>query len=103
MSQFLLQGFDIDPTTSAGAREEGFAVAILYVGALGGAILSGYSSSRVGRRRSLMMAAASFLAGIFFYAIAPSMIWVVIGRILMGLGLESQQWLPPLPVRSFPT
>jgi sugar porter (SP) family MFS transporter len=96
ISTFLLEGFDIDPTSATGAREEGFAVAILYVGALMGALLSGYSTSRIGRRRSLMMAAASFLLGIFFYAIAPLMIWVVIGRILMGLGIGIAAMAAPL-------
>ncbi|UBF27993.1 sugar porter family MFS transporter [Kovacikia minuta CCNUW1] len=96
VSKFLLESFDIDATSAAGATEEGFAVSILYLGALLGALLSGYSTSRVGRRRSLMMSASSFLLGIFFYAIAPTMIWIVIGRILMGFGIGIAAMAAPL-------
>jgi len=35
VSKFLLKDFGIDPTSAAGARQEGIAVSILYVGRRG--------------------------------------------------------------------
>jgi len=55
VSKFLLKDFGIDPTSATGARQEGLAVSILYLGSLVGAILSGYSANRIGRKRSLIL------------------------------------------------
>lgn len=96
VSRFLLENFKIDPSSATGAREEGFAVAILYLGSLIGAILSGYSTNRLGRKKSLMVAGISFLVGISIYALAPSLTWVVIGRIIMGLAIGIAAMASPL-------
>lgn len=89
--EFLFKTFDV-----GGASLRGFVVSSVPLGALLGAMVSGYFAKELGRRRSIMMAAILFLIGTLAAAFAPNLHSVVLGRLLMGLAIGISAMVVPM-------
>lgn len=66
---------------------QGWVVSICLVGALLGCILSGPIADTLGRRRSAQLSAIPIIIGASLSALAPSLGFMVVGRLLVGVGL----------------
>lgn len=78
---FIKQTF---PITSS---EEGWLVAMVPLGALISSIVSGKISDLIGRKKTLFLTAIFFIVGSLFCAIAQSVVWVVMGRLILGIAI----------------
>jgi len=72
-----------------------FATASLLVslgtGGMGfGALISGYLADVFGRRRLFIITLSIMSIGSFFVAVAPSLIWMMIFRVVMGFGIGAE-------------
>jgi len=67
--------------------QQGLVVSVVLVGAAVGALSGGHLADIFGRRLMLLVTAAIFVAGALVCAAAPSLIVVVIGRLIVGLGI----------------
>eukprot|EP01105_Mastigella_eilhardi_P014614 TRINITY_DN3326_c1_g1_i1.p1 TRINITY_DN3326_c1_g1~~TRINITY_DN3326_c1_g1_i1.p1 ORF type:complete len:496 (-),score=110.32 TRINITY_DN3326_c1_g1_i1:68-1390(-) len=70
-----------------GTLEQELVVSIVLVGALLGAIVSGYVADIIGRNKILLASDVVFLAGIVVEASAPVFWALIIGRFVVGLGV----------------
>jgi sugar porter (SP) family MFS transporter len=75
---------------------EGIIVSFLLVGAMVGALSGGPLSDRVGRRPTTLLAAIIFGLGALAVALAPSVVVIIIGRFLLGLGVGLASMIVPL-------
>ena len=75
---------------------EGIIVSFLLVGAMVGALSGGPLSDRVGRRPTTLLAAIIFGLGAMAVALAPSVVVIIIGRFLLGLGVGLASMIVPL-------
>ncbi|MCH2161493.1 MAG: sugar porter family MFS transporter [Phycisphaerales bacterium] len=66
------------------------------VGAAAGALSGGKIADVIGRRRANMVAGVIFGIGAIFLAFAPGPIWLVVGRIVIGLGVGLASVVGPL-------
>lgn len=90
-------GFDIGVNTNAGVRiQQDFGLTDvqveIFVGSINfwsmfGALLAHYITDRYGRRRSFIVAAIGFIAGVIVMAIAWNYTILMIGRVFVGLGV----------------
>ncbi|PYI51921.1 sugar porter family MFS transporter [Paenibacillus flagellatus] len=87
---FLKTRFDMDSGLL------GWTVSSLIVGAAIGAALSGSSSDRFGRKRTLLAAAALFTVGSIGSAVPDSVAGLVAARMIGGLGVGMASTLTPL-------
>lgn len=71
-------------------------VSSVVLGALFGALLSGYWANRFGRRRMLIMAAISFLLGTLICSLGYSPSMIVMGRLIVGLAIGISSYTTPL-------
>ena len=78
------------------ALEQGAVVSSLVLGALAGAVTTGYWSDRFGRRRLLLLAAAVYAGGAIGAALAPSVRMLIGFRLLLGLAVGVSSVLVPL-------
>ena len=69
---------------------------IALAGAAGGAAVAGLLADRFGRRPILIATALVFVAGAIFSAIADSLLLLLIGRLLVGIGIGGASMLTPL-------
>jgi len=93
----LLNGFNFAITAAAivllardwglGPFEQGAVVSTLVLGLTVGSFIAGGLSDKFGRRYLLMSTAALFVAGAFFSALAPSLIWLLMARAVVGLAI----------------
>jgi MFS transporter, SP family, galactose:H+ symporter len=67
--------------------QQGLVVSVVLVGAAVGALSGGHLADIFGRRLMLLVTAAIFVAGALVCAAAPSLIVLVIGRLIVGLGI----------------
>ncbi len=89
--EFLFKTFEV-----GGASIRGFVVSAVPLGALMGAIVSGFFAKELGRRKSIIMTAILFSIGTLSAAFAPSLLSVVIGRLLMGLAIGISAMVVPM-------
>ena len=75
---------------------EGIIVSTLLVGAVLGAISGGPLSDRFGRRPAALLAAVIFGLGALAVAFAPSVAFIVFGRLLLGIGVGLASMIVPL-------
>jgi major inositol transporter-like SP family MFS transporter len=75
---------------------EGFVVSSLLFGAAFGALLGGRIADGMGRKRSLMVCAVLFLFGALGTALAPSLVPMVLARIVLGLAVGAASATVPL-------
>ncbi|MEJ2011646.1 MAG: MFS transporter [Anaerolineales bacterium] len=72
---------------SLGSGIEELVVSAVLIGAIVGAAGGGALADRFGRRRMLLLAAATFAAGAIGTALVPSVSWLIAGRILVGIAI----------------
>jgi major inositol transporter-like SP family MFS transporter len=75
---------------------EGFVVSSLLFAAAFGALIGGRIADALGRKRSLMVCAVLFLVGALGSATAPSLVPMVLARIVLGLAVGSASATVPL-------
>ena len=102
----LLFGYDIGAVSSSilFIREQfalsplwqGILVSAVSLGAIGGAIAGGILSDRLGRRYTLSLFSIIFAIGGLYSAMAPMLFWLVVGRVLVGIGLGAISFVTPL-------
>ncbi|TLU73784.1 sugar porter family MFS transporter [Lichenicoccus roseus] len=71
-------------------------VSSMMFGAAVGAILAGYLSSSFGRKRSLILSATLFVVSSLLCALAPSVGWLLAGRVLLGVAIGVATFTAPL-------
>jgi major inositol transporter-like SP family MFS transporter len=69
---------------------------LLFPGAAGGALVGGRLADKLGRRGSLLVCALVFLVGALACAIAPTVTFMVIARIILGFGVGAAAVTCPL-------
>jgi sugar porter (SP) family MFS transporter len=82
--------FDISPL------EEGLMTATVPLGALAGAAVGGWLAAPWGRRSLLMGAAVLFVGGALVCALAPSILVLSLGRLLLGFAIGVAALIAPL-------
>lgn len=102
----LLFGFDmavisgiipfIKQQFSLSAMQEGWLVSSALVGCIFGVVFSGEWSDRYGRRKLLYLAAVFFLICALGSSVAASFTWIVISRLIGGLGVGIASIVVPL-------
>src|ERR1700723_3637468 len=65
--------------------QEEIVVSSVLLGALLGAVFGGRLADRFGRRNMLLQVAALFGIGAIGTALAPTMLWLSIGRVIVGV------------------
>ncbi|XP_030541786.2 probable polyol transporter 6 [Rhodamnia argentea] len=73
-----------------------FLVGILNVCSLIGSLASGKTSDLIGRRYTVVVAAATFLIGALLMGLAPSYPYLVAGRVVAGIGVGYSLMIAPL-------
>lgn len=94
--EFLFQTFAIGHKGSFQNALRGFVVSAVPLGALLGAMVSGFFAKNLGRRQSIMMTAIIFSIGTLAAAFAPNLLSVVVGRLLMGLAIGISAMVVPM-------
>jgi MFS transporter, SP family, galactose:H+ symporter len=102
----LLFGYDIGAISSSilFIREqfepsplwESLLVSSVSLGAIGGAVAGGILSDRLGRRYTLSLFSIIFAIGGLCSAMAPMLFWLLVGRVLAGIGLGAISFVTPL-------
>jgi major inositol transporter-like SP family MFS transporter len=75
---------------------EGFVVSSLLFAAAFGALMGGRVADALGRKRSLMVCAVLFLVGALGSATAPSLVPMILARIVLGLAVGSASATVPM-------
>ena len=91
----LTKAFDLVPGSWSPTNGLGFTVASLLIGCFIGAFFAGRLADLMGRRNTMMLAAALFLAGALVQGSAPSQIIFVIARICGGMAVGAASVLSP--------
>ncbi|WP_432798201.1 sugar porter family MFS transporter [Poriferisphaera sp. WC338] len=87
---FLQTQFDLSASVA------GFVTSSLLIGGLIGAAGAGVIADWIGRKYSNLLAMLFTLIGTFVTVIAPSVEWLIIGRLIMGVGIGSLTVVVPL-------
>jgi SP family sugar:H+ symporter-like MFS transporter len=91
----LTQAFHLVPGSWSPSDGLGFTVASLLIGCFIGAFFAGRLADMIGRRNTMMLAAALFLVGALVQGAAPSQIIFVIARICGGMAVGAASVLSP--------
>jgi SP family sugar:H+ symporter-like MFS transporter len=91
----LKQAFDLVPGSWSPTNGLGFTVASLLIGCFIGAFFAGRLADLMGRRNTMMLAAALFLVGALVQGAAPSQLIFVIARICGGMAVGAASVLSP--------
>lgn len=87
---FLQQDFTLSPTL------EEIVVSSVVLGALLGAAVGGTLTDRFGRRIVLIVTAVLFALGAVGTALAPTVFWLIIGRVIVGMAIGVASFTTPL-------
>lgn len=87
---FVKTQFQLTPMT------EGLVVSAVLFGAFFSAALSGRFSDIFGRRKLLIITAILFVIGTIVASLAPDAIWLIIGRVIVGLAIGISSFTAPL-------
>ncbi len=71
-------------------------VSAVLLGAVLGAIGSGRLADRYGRRNMMMVAAIAFIIGTLISALTVSVLWLIIGRLIVGIAIGIASYAAPL-------
>jgi MFS transporter, SP family, galactose:H+ symporter len=66
------------------------------LGAMGGALAAGALTERLGRRFTILLSAAIFVAGALLESLAPGTFVLVVGRLVLGVGVGIASVAAPL-------
>jgi MFS transporter, SP family, galactose:H+ symporter len=77
-------------------EQEEVVVAAVLLGAVLGALVGGRLADRLGRRNVLLQVAALFILGAIGTALAPSAIWLAVGRVVVGIAIGVASFTAPL-------
>ncbi|MEM6162320.1 sugar porter family MFS transporter [Erwinia sp. P6884] len=78
------------------AHQQEWIVSSMMFGAAVGAVGSGWMSSRLGRKKSLMIGAILFVIGSLWSAMAPNPEMLIVARVLLGLAVGVASYTAPL-------
>ncbi|KAG2713139.1 hypothetical protein I3843_04G152600 [Carya illinoinensis] len=105
-STSILLGYDIGVMSGAAlyikenlkitSIQEEVLVGTLNVFSLVGSLLSGRTSDYIGRRYTIVLAAATFLIGALLMGLAPSFPFLMAGRIIAGIGVGYSLMIAPV-------
>jgi len=87
---FIKRQFHLDPTM------QGWTVGIVLLGALIASILTGMIADRLGRKKTILLAAVLFVVGCFIASIAVDNAVFVWGRFVTGLGVGITSVVVPM-------
>ncbi|XP_047170970.1 probable polyol transporter 6 [Vigna umbellata] len=73
-------------------------VGCLNVCSLIGSLASGKTSDLIGRRYTIMIAAATFMIGAILMGLAPSFLFLMVGRVVAGIGVGYSLMISPVYV-----
>ena len=71
-------------------------MSIALIGAAIGSLFSGSISDRIGRKNVILVADVLFTAGAALMAFAPTIAWLMVGRLIIGLGVGAASQIVPL-------
>jgi SP family sugar:H+ symporter-like MFS transporter len=91
----LTKAFNLVPGSWSPSNGLGFTVASLLIGCFIGAFFAGRLADAIGRRNTMMLAAALFLVGALVQGAAPSQLIFVIARICGGMAVGAASVLSP--------
>ena len=107
----LLFGFDtavisgalglIRTQFSLGTVQEGWLVSSGLAGCILGVLVTGVLSDRIGRKRTVLLAAATFLLSGVGCAFAADVDWLIISRIIGGVGVGMASVISPMLIAEF--
>ncbi len=78
------------------SRTQEWIVSSMMAGAAAGALVAAPMSLRLGRKWSLIVAAVMFVAGSLVCAFAPSVLVLIVGRVVLGLAIGIAAFVAPL-------
>ena len=81
---------------SLSATMEEIVVSSVLAGAVLGAILGGVLTARFGRRKLIILAAIIFTASAVGTAVAPTVSWLITGRIVSGIAIGMASFISPM-------
>lgn len=87
---FLTPAFHLTPL------QEGWVVSMLLVGAFGGALCAGTCADRIGRKKTILLAAALCIAGTLLLSFATSYALLLVGRAVAGISIGIISLVTPL-------
>ena len=87
---FLRQSFALNATIQE------IAVSAVLVGAIIGAVVAGRLNDALGRKKTLLLLAVIFTAGALFTAISPNLIFFLVCRVIVGLGIGAAASVVPV-------
>ncbi|HEX8779450.1 MAG TPA: MFS transporter, partial [Rhodanobacter sp.] len=88
--QFLQKDFGIGDDTL------GWIVSIMMLGAAAGALVAGWLSSQLGRKRTLILGAVLFVGGSVLCGLAWTPHVLIVGRLVLGLAIGLASFTAPL-------
>jgi len=107
----LLFGFDtavisgaiglIKTQFSLGTAQEGWLVSSGLAGCIAGVLVAGVLSDRIGRKRTIMLAAVMFLLSAIGCALAANVDWIIVSRIIGGVGVGMASVISPMLIAEF--
>jgi MFS transporter, SP family, galactose:H+ symporter len=87
---FLRQDFVLNATTQE------IAVSAVLVGAIIGSILAGRLNDALGRKKTLLLLAVIFTVGALLTAISPNLVFFLVCRVIVGLGIGAAASVVPV-------
>src|SRR3954471_8472794 len=86
----------IGPDLHASSFEQQAIVGALLLGAVAGAIIAGWASDALGRRRTTLIAGIIYVAGALLCAFAPSATFLIAARFILGLAVGCASFVAPM-------
>jgi SP family galactose:H+ symporter-like MFS transporter len=87
---FISEEFSLSPFL------EGLVVSAVLIGAIIGALIGGFLADRYGRRKMIILAAIIFAGGAIGTSLIPTIILLIIGRIVVGIAIGIASFIAPL-------
>ena len=86
----------IGPDLHASSFDQQAIVGALLLGAVAGAIIAGWASDALGRRRTTLIAGVIYVAGALLCAFAPSATFLIGARFILGLAVGCASFVAPM-------
>jgi sugar porter (SP) family MFS transporter len=78
------------------AQTNGIVVSAVLLGALMGALGSGHLADKLGRKKLLIADAIIFIVGTLVTATGDSIVWITVGRVIVGVAIGVASYVAPL-------